>query len=166
MGSLVGVQRVGFALQAAGGPVGAVNLQDVYPLVAQDSGELGSVRPCSLDSYSRHCAVVVDEVNDLPVAGSRGQKFLVRQGFAVFIIFFAAGRRLTPRPCPIRHRTVLPPPFRCLGVHWLGGVREPYPRLHRNAGFFVGFSCMYSSHLCGSPLIWFQSLAPVRRRAA
>ena len=77
LGGLVGVQRVRFALEPASLPVRAHDFQDLDAFPGQDPGEFGTVAAGAFDAGGNDRAESGDELDDLPVAGTDGQEFLV-----------------------------------------------------------------------------------------
>src|SRR5215475_16146325 len=51
-----GIEHVGLAFPTTGASVGAVDLQDMMPCLAQGPGKTSSIRPGSFDTEGRHGA--------------------------------------------------------------------------------------------------------------
>jgi len=71
-GGGLGVQRVGLAAPAPGGPVGAVDLDHDLPMAAQKAGQGGAEGAGALDAPGVGLAEALRPVQQLGVAGRRG----------------------------------------------------------------------------------------------
>jgi hypothetical protein len=71
-GGGLGVDRIGLAMAAAGGPVGPVDLHDPLPVRVQEAGQLGAVATGALDTERLDLAQRASPAQQLGVAGAGG----------------------------------------------------------------------------------------------